>query len=110
MSDAENWPPQASAVGLPEGLRRNGSTGQLFEVIGGQWVWIRPEQLAAPIAAEVGGLVIAERLDVDMTIIAGAFARALQVGAPDLSEHRRRAIINSALIRLRHTLKPAGPR
>jgi len=34
MSD---WPPQASAVGLPDGTFRHGSTGQLFEVKNGRW-------------------------------------------------------------------------
>ena len=53
-------------------------------------------------------LVVADRLDVDLTIIAGAFVRALEAGAPGLSETTRTAIVNSALVRLRHTLKPAS--
>lgn len=32
-----DWPPRRSAVGLPDGERRHGSTGQLFEVKNGRW-------------------------------------------------------------------------
>jgi len=35
--NAPDWPPQASAIGLPEGHRRFGSTGQLWEVKAGRW-------------------------------------------------------------------------
>jgi hypothetical protein len=35
--EAPDWPPQASAIGLPEGTLRHGSTGQLFEVKNGRW-------------------------------------------------------------------------
>jgi hypothetical protein len=32
-----DWPPQRSAVDLPDGERGTGSTGQLFEVKNGRW-------------------------------------------------------------------------
>lgn len=32
------WEPQRSAVGVPDGERAYGSTGQLFEARNGQWV------------------------------------------------------------------------
>jgi hypothetical protein len=32
-----DWPPQGSAIGLPDGTQRHGSTGQLFEVKNGRW-------------------------------------------------------------------------
>lgn len=35
-----DWPPRASAVDLPDGERRRGSTGQMFEAKGGQWIWL----------------------------------------------------------------------
>lgn len=38
---APDWPPQASAIGLRDGHRRFGSTGQLFEVRDGRWVRIK---------------------------------------------------------------------
>jgi hypothetical protein len=38
MVDGQDWPPQASAIHLPDGERRRGSTGQLFEVKNGTWV------------------------------------------------------------------------
>jgi len=36
-----DWPPQSSAVGLRDGERRHGSTGQLFEVHDGRWERVR---------------------------------------------------------------------
>ncbi len=39
-----DWPPQVSAVGLLDGERRHGSTGQLFEVKNGQWIRVRQNQ------------------------------------------------------------------
>lgn len=33
-----DWPPRVSAFGRSDGERREGSTGQLFEVKNGQWV------------------------------------------------------------------------
>jgi len=33
-----DWPPRISASKLPDGTRRRGSTGQLFEVCNGQWI------------------------------------------------------------------------
>lgn len=36
-----DWPPRISAIGLKDGHRRFGSTGQLFEVRGGSWVRIK---------------------------------------------------------------------
>lgn len=36
-----DWPPQSSAARLPEGTRKYGSTGQLFEARNGQWVRVR---------------------------------------------------------------------
>src|SRR5207247_1238231 len=33
-----DWPPHLSAVDLPDGEFRHGSTGQLFEVKNGQWI------------------------------------------------------------------------
>jgi hypothetical protein len=38
VNTGPDWPPQISAVGLPDGERRYGSTGQSFEVKNGQWV------------------------------------------------------------------------
>lgn len=38
--DSPDWPPVHSAWQLPEGKRRYGSTGQLWEVRGQQWVRI----------------------------------------------------------------------
>src|SRR5580692_8450769 len=32
-----DWPPMASAVGLPDGHEQRGSTGQLFHVKNGRW-------------------------------------------------------------------------
>ena len=37
MTPQPDWPPSASAVGLPDGERRRGSTGQLFVVKDGVW-------------------------------------------------------------------------
>jgi hypothetical protein len=37
-----DWPPQVSAVGILDGERRHGSTGQLFEAQSGQWVRVNP--------------------------------------------------------------------
>lgn len=36
-----DWPPSSSASNLPEGTPKYGSTGQLFEAKGGQWVRVR---------------------------------------------------------------------
>ena len=36
-----DWPPRISAIGLKDGHRRFGSTGQLFEVRDGRWVRIK---------------------------------------------------------------------
>lgn len=58
---------------------------------------IAPARAAIPPA--LGGLSQAEQ-----DVIAGAFARALEVGAPGLSVLSRRAIIGSAMIRVRHHL------
>lgn len=44
-----DWMPRASAIGLPDGHQRHGSTGQLWEVRNGQWVRIdrsSPDDLA----------------------------------------------------------------
>lgn len=38
--DSPDWPPVHSAWQLPEGKRRYGSTGQLWEVRDRQWVRI----------------------------------------------------------------------
>lgn len=38
-----DWLPQGSARSLPEGTRRHGSTGQLFEVQSKRWVRIHPD-------------------------------------------------------------------
>lgn len=39
MSEStSDWPPRQSAFLLPEGTRKYGSTGQLWEVRSGQWV------------------------------------------------------------------------
>lgn len=46
-----DWPPQASAIGLPEGERRYGSTGQLFEVKNGRW-----ERLPIKLRTAVGNI------------------------------------------------------
>jgi hypothetical protein len=35
---APEWPPQGSAIGVPDGERRHGSTGQMFEAREGRWV------------------------------------------------------------------------
>ncbi len=39
-----DWPPASTAVGEPEGTRRYGSTGQLFEVRGQRWVRVASQQ------------------------------------------------------------------
>lgn len=36
-----DWPPAASAIGLADGVRRHGSTGQCFEVKQGRWERVR---------------------------------------------------------------------
>ena len=44
-----DWMPRASAITLPDGLHRFGSTGQLWVVRAGQWYRIKnptPEQQA----------------------------------------------------------------
>lgn len=56
--------------------------------------------IAARAEAEV------DRLAVDLTIIAETFRRAIEIGAPGVAPEIREAIVGSALIRLRHTLKP----
>lgn len=38
MSDAPDWPSKASASDYPEGTRKAGSTGQVWQVRDGQWV------------------------------------------------------------------------
>jgi hypothetical protein len=43
-NEMPDWPPRASAIGLPDGERRYGSTGQLFEVNNGQWIRVRQNQ------------------------------------------------------------------
>lgn len=40
-SRAPDWEPRGSAVGVPNGERRNGSTGQVFEARDGRWVRVR---------------------------------------------------------------------
>jgi hypothetical protein len=50
-ANAPDWPPMMSATRLRNGLRRHGSTGQLFEVQNKQWVRISP---APKPASEVG--------------------------------------------------------
>jgi hypothetical protein len=37
-----DWPPRSSAFNWPEGTRRHGSTGQLWEVKDGIWVRVDP--------------------------------------------------------------------
>jgi len=39
--EAPDWPPRRSAVGLPDGERGYGSTGQSFIVKDGQWIRIQ---------------------------------------------------------------------
>jgi hypothetical protein len=42
MTDsAPDWPPQTSAIGVPNGTFMRGSTGQLFVANDGQWVRVR---------------------------------------------------------------------
>jgi hypothetical protein len=38
-----DWPPARSAIGLQDGERHYGSTGQLFEVRNQQWVRVRSD-------------------------------------------------------------------
>lgn len=38
--ETPDWPPRGSAVGLPDGTKRHGSTGQLWETRNGRWVRI----------------------------------------------------------------------
>lgn len=46
MSDDQpDWPPQASASDLREGTVKHGSTGQRWQVQGGQWVRIKRPKL-----------------------------------------------------------------
>ena len=49
-----DWPPASSAVGLADGVRRYGSTGQLWEVKGGQWIR-RPDAEADESVVKNGG-------------------------------------------------------
>ncbi len=65
----------------------------------------RDRKLARDCQARVDLAAVSET---DLTIIAGTFARAIEVGAPGLSAEIKRAIVQSALVRLRHTLKPEG--
>ena len=41
-TEMRDFPPQMSAVGLPDGAWRYGSTGQLFEAKNGQWIRYLP--------------------------------------------------------------------
>jgi len=41
-TEMRDFPPQMSAVGLPDGAWRYGSTGQLFEAKNGQWIRCLP--------------------------------------------------------------------
>ncbi len=43
-----DWPPTISAIGLAEGERRQGSTGQLWEVNNHQWVRARKDRDQKP--------------------------------------------------------------
>lgn len=40
-NEMPDWPPQATAVGLPDGVFRRGSTGQQFVVRNGRWERVR---------------------------------------------------------------------
>lgn len=53
QDEQPDWQPRASAIGLPDGHQRHGSTGQLWEVRSGQWV--RVPHNAAPNPAPVTG-------------------------------------------------------
>ncbi len=44
--DTPDWPPAASANSYPEGTRKHGSTGQLWQVRSGQWVRLKAPKLA----------------------------------------------------------------
>lgn len=51
-----DWPPAGSAHDVPNGTKRRGSTGQLFQAIGGQWVRLSESggQRADPISRDLG--------------------------------------------------------
>lgn len=49
MTRAPDWPPAASAIGRPAGERAYGSTGQLFESTGQQWVRVETARVACDI-------------------------------------------------------------
>lgn len=41
LDEMPDWPPRASAIGLPEGEKRRGGTGQLWQVREGRWVRLK---------------------------------------------------------------------
>jgi hypothetical protein len=56
----------------------------------------------AAAAIEAVGAIRVSQIDHDM--IAGSFARALAAGAPGLSADIQRAVVVSAMVRVRHAL------
>lgn len=55
-SRVPDWEPRGSAVGVPDGERRAGSTGQTFEARDGRWVRVRdPVRVGC---TQPGGLMI----------------------------------------------------
>jgi N12 class adenine-specific DNA methylase len=61
--------------------------------------------------AAIAKAAAAERKVVDLVVVAEAFRRAIEIGAPGVAPEIRNAIVVAALIRLRHTLKtPAVPK
>lgn len=52
MTDQPDWPPRSSAGDYPEGTRKPGSTGQLWQVRNGQWVRLTAPKLATIDEAE----------------------------------------------------------
>lgn len=47
-----DWPPRATAIGRPEGLRLQGTSGQLWEVFNSQWYRVRDPEVSAPPLSE----------------------------------------------------------
>jgi hypothetical protein len=45
---APDWQPAKSAIGVADGTREHGSTGQLFEAKGGRWMRIRFDENTCP--------------------------------------------------------------
>lgn len=47
-----DWPPQVTAIGVPDGTFRHGSTGQKFVAYEGQWIRVRKPAAVTPADTE----------------------------------------------------------